>query len=625
MFKSLMTKDLNNHRYNDIDLSKRVNIFSGKNNQGKSTIANAIELCLTGYTRGSGDRSSDITEADLIRQGQKKAEAELETDLFTSYWKRTPSSSALVVNDMKELSKTETQEFMSGKLGVSQDVLQTIFKSGKFLSMDSDERKQMLFDLLGLKVTQEKIKKKLMDRGIENGYYIEPIAKKLKEEGIEEAEDYAVQQRRKAKREKDDLEPLLGQEVPEETGYELEMIEEKLQERKDEKDKLLEEKGRLSNPQEDLTKKKANLQAEQEELQDVEPDDSDKSKDFKIKKLNTKIDKLNDQIKTLEEEKKKLDQKMAILKDKMDYQDSIIKKLDNLGGSCVVSDDVACPMQESDVEVVKGEINADKEKLAEEHRSLSSTKGSKTKEINSLEKDKQALQDEIEEIEEHHRQLKRKNEIKQELQEIEASIKKQKKDNERLQEVKEKLEELNQKIKVGQDILEKTQKREKLLKAKDDYVKVQEKIQNWDFVAKALSSKEGSIIDEILNEGLEPVRERIKAMSHLYGAEVELTQDIDIVVDGKKRGLLSDSELWRANIVFQDALAHFAELPFLIVDGVEILDQGNKSSLFKTLTNLEYEDIIILNTVNSGIKPDPAGPDFVQQWWVEEGKVSKVE
>mgnify|MGYP006274791983 CR=1 FL=1 len=621
MFKELEIKNLNNHKHNNIDLSKRVNIISGENGQGKSTIANAIELCLTGYTRGSGDRSSNLSESDLIRQGQDKAEAELVTDLFTSYWKRTPSSSKFDVNDYG-FNKTETQDFIKDKLGVSQEVLQAVFKADKFMEMDTDEKKQLLYDLLGLEVTQEKIKEKLKAKGIKDENYIEPIAEKLKE-GIEEAEDFAVNQRRKYKRQAKDLEPKLAQDIPEETGYDVETIKEKLQERKDEKENLLQKKGRLSNPQEDLTQKKDVLSQELNELEEIELE-SDKTKDFKIKKINAQKEKKQDKINTLKDERNEIDNKIATLKGEVSTKKEIINKVDNLGGTCVVSENIDCPMKDEEKESVKEDLKEEIIELNKEIRSLSSKKGSKTKEINSLEDYIKELDEEIEEIKEKHQKVERKNKIEKELEEIQNKIEQQEQNEQELHEVEKRLNELNQSIEKGQEILEQMEKRQELLEAKDDYIKLQEKIENWDFIAKALGSNEGSIIDEILNEGLEPVRKRMNVMS-IFDEDVELTRDIDIVVGGRKVEMLSPSELWRVNLIFKEAVTHFADLPFLIVDGVEILDQKNKGFLFQSLTNLDYEDIMIINTVNSGIKPDPKGPDFVQQWWVEEGQVSKIE
>lgn len=121
---------------------RKINVFLGRNGQGKSSIRDAIAFLLVGRCRHLQSRSDDL--ASLIRSGAEQASVEG------------------VINGIRLVRKIGLKEeslFIDGRkgtigdleriLGFRQDQINLVLDSATFLRMSDDERCELVFGVLG--------------------------------------------------------------------------------------------------------------------------------------------------------------------------------------------------------------------------------------------------------------------------------------------------------------------------------------------------------------------------------------------------------------------------------------------------------------------------------------------
>lgn len=130
-----------------------------------------------------------------------------------------------------------------------------------------------------------------------------------------------------------------------------------------------------------------------------------------------------------------------------------------------------------------------------------------------------------------------------------------------------------------------------------------------------------------LSEGLGEFNGRLGFTARLASwPTVTLTDDMDVLVDGRPYSLASESAQWRADCLIAEACAFWSTRMF-VLDRVDVLDVPNRLGLIKMLATLaanqQIETVILAGT----FKQPPTGlPSSVRVQWIEapvtEGRVA---
>lgn len=141
-------KDFRNHTDTTLDL-EQISIIVGWNNQGKSSIREAIEYALTGRVLAVTDRRGAGAEA-LVRSGRKTgiAGVQVEAGDFKAHVSRSIPNK-LEVEHFTGTTTTQQQALMD-KLGTNADVLGALFNTSEFLALPDGQQRNLLFQLAGV-------------------------------------------------------------------------------------------------------------------------------------------------------------------------------------------------------------------------------------------------------------------------------------------------------------------------------------------------------------------------------------------------------------------------------------------------------------------------------------------
>lgn len=128
----------------DLSLEQPVTLIAGPNGSGKSSLKDAISFCALGETaRAPKMRKKDFQ--DLLHPGAKRGQATLVLDGVT-YSRGLPSGNC----------STGTPDPPKG--------WEYLLDPGAFLRLGLEERRKCLFDLLGITLSAEVVRQKLVER-----------------------------------------------------------------------------------------------------------------------------------------------------------------------------------------------------------------------------------------------------------------------------------------------------------------------------------------------------------------------------------------------------------------------------------------------------------------------------
>ncbi|MCA8492591.1 AAA family ATPase [Burkholderia arboris] len=144
----------------------------------------------------------------------------------------------------------------------------------------------------------------------------------------------------------------------------------------------------------------------------------------------------------------------------------------------------------------------------------------------------------------------------------------------------------------------------------------------WEAIADALAPN--GIPADLLREALTPMNERLTALAEMSEwADVTITPDMEILADGRAYALLSESERWRADAHVAAAISQFSGLKLLVLDRADVLVGPERDRLLYWLDDLDYTEQIDTALVFMSLKTAPAGlPDGIEAFWIEDGKVA---
>lgn len=139
----LILKDFKCFLNLSLALEKPINLIFGQNGSGKSTIAQAMEHTLTGKVNGLG--SAKIKNS-LVRSGAEEY-----------------SVSAVVSDKGRRLEMFQNSQERGPEIEIDKAVLACLLNSPRFLNEHPNDQKQLLFDLLGIEISEGTLKQHVQD------------------------------------------------------------------------------------------------------------------------------------------------------------------------------------------------------------------------------------------------------------------------------------------------------------------------------------------------------------------------------------------------------------------------------------------------------------------------------
>ncbi|AIU29326.1 hypothetical protein LV28_24575 [Pandoraea pnomenusa] len=138
----------------------------------------------------------------------------------------------------------------------------------------------------------------------------------------------------------------------------------------------------------------------------------------------------------------------------------------------------------------------------------------------------------------------------------------------------------------------------------------------WEALAGALGPD--GIPADLLAEALGPINARAAEQSDAAGwARVAIAADMSITAAGRDYALLSESEKWRADAVIAEAIAHLSGVRVLMLDRADVLVGAERDNLLYWLDDLAHAGDLDTALVFMSMKAAPgAMPESITTFWI---------
>lgn len=145
----------------------------------------------------------------------------------------------------------------------------------------------------------------------------------------------------------------------------------------------------------------------------------------------------------------------------------------------------------------------------------------------------------------------------------------------------------------------------------------------WEKIADALAPD--GIPGELLADALAPFNSRLRETSIATGwSQVSIDPDMTIRVAGRVYSLQSESSGWRADSALAEAISHMSGLKFACFDRVDVLDIESRGAFFKWLHRLAAAGDIDTAVCFGTFKALPSLPTATfDARWIERGEIQQ--
>ena len=149
-------------------------------------------------------------------------------------------------------------------------------------------------------------------------------------------------------------------------------------------------------------------------------------------------------------------------------------------------------------------------------------------------------------------------------------------------------------------------------------------VAQWEEIAAALAPN--GIPGEILGEALGPINQRLASSALMTEWTQPLVDgDMSITAGGRSYALLSESEKWRVDAMIAEAISHLSGVKLLVLDRVDVLDMVGREDLLYWLDGLAEDGEIETALLFATLKALPAAlPDTADAVWIENGTAGRV-
>lgn len=557
-----------------VELPHAVSLFVGDNDQGKSSLQDAIRLAFTG--EAVRVRLKKHWPA-MVRQGAKASSIVVE-------WRAKPDATGDYVMGRA------TVNLPSGKVECHPDThpaLGYVLDAPRFASLEPDQRRRFLFELIGIKLDVSSVKERLMKRGC-RADLVEAISPILRS-GFESAHGHAME---KQKEYRSAWANITGETYGEKkgetwraplTGTEV-------------------DRAQLTTIQEAITTISLEIKEITKNVGAAEAYLSNKARYDRDSKA------LKDVAALLSVRKKKLtsaersvgDQRPIVSKAEADLQNA------RLNGQPCPSCGTIIAMQGGGKLVEVPAVG--KERVAALEAALSQANSTM-----------RLLSEGYTNAESEYQASLRASATMAELEQAMASPT----TPDTLQKLKQQAAELEHDVEQlteqQTDISNKLREVDRAKRTTDDAKKAHQLVVAWGGLADALAPD--GIPGDLLKEALGPINARLLRSSKATDwARVELGGDMDILVGRVPYGLCGESVRWRADAMIAEAISNAAGVRMLVLDRFDVLAPERRGALLDWCFDLAekdgYESILLFGTLKK--KPELEGANV---FWLEDGKL----
>lgn len=653
-------KGFRNHQDTQMVLDK-INFIVGPNNAGKSSILGGAEFGFTGKCQWT-DRAGRGS-GELVCQGATEASVVLEVAGLGTILRSLPDHKLRVGNKTGTLA----QATIYNALGCEEDRLRVACNTGSFLSLNSAEQKDFLFNAFGLTFSADCVAPRLAQWFREAGlpedkaeglaargkaYY--PAGLSGGPEVLEVMEKKARDYRKEVRRDHKRLSAALAEmEVPTVKMPRVEELKEQLRVLRQQRDEYLQQRGGTGQDRRQALQKQLETTGEKLAVarekagQITEQSKRLQSSAALVETLSQQAGELQDRIRLVGGQAAALEVELSEVQA---WRDNLVQAVEVLAG-----EERRCP-------------------LAPEHIRCGLTDGQLTEIVHSLQTTTQAAEQDLERIglrqQKTQQALDRSQSDLRQLQAQQAAAQEQYRQYLLLQShlntqqtlinqlntekatLQRELAELPQPESDFADLALQVAKLDQQLGVAEQELVVAgeqlalakrraeleqeinalaEELADLELLVKALGPEglKKDLLAGLLEQFLGRANDRLHRLTK--GAyQLKLGPDSTLLCQQSSGvllplKLLSRSEQLRVGIALQEALSHAAGLRFLAIDEADMLDQENRDLLSHTLLELaeEYEQVLVFTTVGDTTPVNPGIPG-VKVFWVEAGKVSEL-
>lgn len=621
----------------DIRFTKPVNLIFGENASGKTTIAQAIALALTGRINGGCDRRPLVRHetgdfsvaASFMQNGTPGRLEQYETTQFVN---------------ARESTDPET---IFRELETNRETLSALLDATNFLNLHPDEKKRIMFDLLpDLKVDAENMATHLTAWLNDQPDLLRKCGIAADEDlmqvlssppSLEEAYNQAYEERRIARRELKILgDPKVGDTLRQ--GVPLGMTRERVETRLDEKHEKLaslhvavgETKGIAAGERRQIERELSRIAEELERLETLLSEADPAALEAQLDDLEKQRLVVVRDIQTLKDDYAALQREAGKLLARKEQEDRSRTKAKSLNGRCPAFPEVTCRTKE-----VASRIAAAVSDNAELSAAIEERTG-KTEEVLRLLKENEealngvnggiaAAKNALARVTEGRKKESDLRAKRRELEAVLAAVGEDKAaETERL---KERIAVLEGQIREGTEHMAAIEKAERIRNLEERANKLE--ILTLAFSPKGIMSglMKGAAASLTVPAG--------DLMAELTGGRCTLEIDLEegfriYLCDCEtgmrtEAGLASASERFRIGIVLQAVLSELAGLRFMVIDGIDVLDQTNRGFFFQFLRKVlpRFDQIIGFCTVGPNPPKNPGLPEM-DFFIIEENQVRRI-
>jgi len=614
----------------EVRFTKPVNLIFGENASGKTTIAQAIALALTGRINGGCDRRPLVRHetgdfsvaASFTQNGTPGRLAHYETTQFAN---------------ARESTDPET---IFRELETNRETLAALLDAANFLNIHPDEKKQIMFDLLpDLKVDAGNMAGHLTAWLKDQPDLLRKCGNAADEDlmqvlsspaSLEEAYNQAYEERRIARREL----KILGDAPKLPRGMTREGIETRLDEKHEELASLHvavgETKGLAEVERRQIERELSRIADELERLEAILRDADPEALEAQLDDLEKQRLVVVREIQTLKEDYAALQRETGKLLARKEQEDRSRTKAKSFNGRCPAFPEVTCRTKE-----VASRIAAAVSDNAELSAAIEERTGKAEEVLRLLKENEEALNGVNGGIAAAKNALgrvtdgrKKESDLRAKRRELEAVLAAVGEDKvAETERIKERIVVLEGQIREETDLLTAIEKAERIRN-------LEERANKLEILTLAFSPK-GIMSGLMKGAAASLTAPAGDLMAELTGGrcslEIDLEEGFRIYLCDLERGtrteagLASASERFRIGIVLQAVLSELAGLRFMVIDGIDVLDQINRGFFFQFLRKVlpRFDQIIGFCTVGPNPPKNPGLPE-VDFFIIEERQVRRI-
>jgi DNA repair exonuclease SbcCD ATPase subunit len=626
-------RNVRNHQNTVLELD-RLNIITGRNGAGKSSILYALEAALTGRCAVTDRAGRGL--GDLVSVGRKgaKISIQIQAGKETYYIERSITAtggSTLKVDDWSGGAKAQQAELMA-RLGADPDTISCLLGVSAFLSMPEKDQREMLVRLAGAKATAGELQEWMGDELFSAWQEVVGPIDGATPETLKDWWRTAYDARARAKRELAAAEGRLAglaelshsDDLPDPTELpeleaQLTQLEEELRLAYEAKDARL-WRERIEEELAETNRRQIILLAELEEA-GAETQEVD-------------LDGIKTRLEEARQTQRAAADTAADLAAQIRGLDAAIEAVQEASGACPLAPEhISCPLSGDDLKDLKKELEAKRRKLVRAHERAQ-------KETSNASVRATELEDELKAAQARAEAAGRRDEAAAKLEDLEATIQRLEKELAELPAPEGDpvgIDILRERISRSRDIIARAQAvqeaREKQAEAEAQAEALRVEVNKYEALVALFEPQPTGIPNLMLKRTLDSISLQVSgALEAMTGGTYSVAIEPEpwrITVHNGRDTVevrhLSASERFRVGVAFSVVLSRMAGLGILVIDDAEVLDRENRSLLSAYLDDLDFETVILLATRDDKPIPLDFQPEDVRLFWVEDGRVACLE